>query len=78
MRLSSSTCQMLNAVQVEYLVVTYKDSDPLVTLSLHQADILHALAQDEELSTKGGCVPDLQVIKNEQKYIPRIHQIDHR
>lgn len=46
--------------EVEYLVVTYKDKDPQVTLSLRQADILTALAQDEELCTEGGCVPDLQ------------------
>lgn len=50
-------------VQVEYLVVTYKDDVDNVTLSLRQADILHALAQDEELCTDGGCVPDLQQIQ---------------
>jgi len=48
-------------LQVEYLVVTYKDEK--VTLSLRQADILRALAQDEELCTNGGCVPDLQDVK---------------
>jgi glutamate--cysteine ligase catalytic subunit len=31
-----------------------------VTLSLRQADILEALAADEDLNSKGGCVPDLQ------------------
>ena len=46
--------------QVEYLVVNYKAEDPNVTLSLRQADILHALAHDVELCKDGGCVPDLQ------------------
>ncbi|KAH6724833.1 glutamate-cysteine ligase-like protein [Leptodontidium sp. MPI-SDFR-AT-0119] len=46
--------------EVEYLVVTYKDEDPKVLLSLRQADILTALAQDEKLCTEGGCVPALQ------------------
>ena len=31
-------------------------------LSLRQADILKALADNEELSKKGGCVPDLQEV----------------
>lgn len=46
-------------MQVEYLVVNYSESEPNVTLSLRQADILTALAQDEELTKKGGCVPAL-------------------
>lgn len=54
-------------VQVEYLVVNYLKEDPDVTLSLRQADILQALAQDEELSKGGGCVPDLQDI-TDNKY----------
>lgn len=48
--------------QIEYLVVTYTKENPEVTLSLRQADILHALAHDEELQTKGGVVPDLQEV----------------
>ncbi|EMR69499.1 putative glutamate-cysteine ligase protein [Eutypa lata UCREL1] len=40
--------------EVEYLVVTYSKDDPKVLVSLRQADILKALANDEELSTKGG------------------------
>ena len=47
---------------MEYLVVNYYKSDPHVTLSLRQADILAALAQDEHLSLRGGCVPDLQKV----------------
>lgn len=27
---------------------------------MRQADILHSLAHDDELKSKGGCVPDLQ------------------
>ncbi|KAG4031650.1 hypothetical protein MFRU_008g00180 [Monilinia fructicola] len=50
--------------EVEYLVVNYKDDDEKVTLSLRQADILTALAQDEELCTNGGCVPALQDVTN--------------
>lgn len=54
----------LKHFQVEYLVVNYKDDDEKVTLSLRQADILTALAQDEELRTNGGCVPALQDVTN--------------
>ncbi|RYP61172.1 hypothetical protein DL770_009840 [Monosporascus sp. CRB-9-2] len=48
--------------EVEYLVVTYSEDDPKVLLSLRQADILKALANDEALSTEGGCVPALQEV----------------
>ena len=51
-----------NYSQIEYLVVTYKDDDEKVTLSLRQADILKALASDENLKSEGGCVPALQDI----------------
>ena len=51
-----------DTIQVEYLVVTYKEDDQRVTLSLRQADILTALASDEKLMTEGGCVPALQDI----------------
>ena len=44
------------------MVVDYTDDDPRVTLSLRQADILHALAHDDKLCDKGGCVPDLQAV----------------
>ena len=52
--------------QVEYLVVTYDKDDPHVLLSLRQADILKALAEDQELSEKGGCVPDLQNVDQQE------------
>jgi glutamate--cysteine ligase catalytic subunit len=50
--------------QVEYLVVTYKDDEEKVTLSLRQADILTALAEDEKLCSRGGVVPALQDINS--------------
>ena len=50
-------------LQIEYLVVAYDEEHHNVKLSLRQADILRALAEDEALSKKGGCVPDLQVVK---------------
>ena len=49
-----------DTVQVEYLVVTYAKDEPKVLLSLRQAEILAALAADQELAAKGGCVPALQ------------------
>jgi glutamate--cysteine ligase catalytic subunit len=51
---------VLIIAQIEYLVVNYTEDDKNVTLSLRQADILDALAKDEELLKAGGCVPDLQ------------------
>ena len=47
---------------MEYLVVTYKNDEEKVTLSLRQADILTALAEDEKLCSNGGVVPALQEI----------------
>jgi glutamate--cysteine ligase catalytic subunit len=52
--------------QVEYVVVNYSDEEPNVTLSLRQADILKALAQDEHLRKEGGCVPDLQKVSRDK------------
>ena len=48
--------------QIEYLVVAFEKDEKRVVLSLRQADILAALAKDEELTKKGGCVPALQNI----------------
>lgn len=45
--------------EIEYLVVCFDDEHCKVRLSLRQADILHALAENEELKKKGGGVPDL-------------------
>jgi glutamate--cysteine ligase catalytic subunit len=44
--------------------VNYAAWEPRVTLSLRQADILMALAEDERLCKEGGCVPDLQNVSN--------------
>jgi len=44
-------------------VVAFDEDRRKVKLSLRQADILKALAEDDALSKQGGCVPDLQVIK---------------
>ena len=49
-----------NCVQIEYLVVTFDDNNQKVRLSLCQAEVLKALAKDEELSKNSGCVPDLK------------------
>ncbi|KAK2609282.1 glutamate--cysteine ligase [Conoideocrella luteorostrata] len=50
---------MLWGDEVEYLVVTYTKDEQKVLLSLRQAQILEALASDQELA-KEGCVPALQ------------------
>jgi hypothetical protein len=47
-------------LQVEYLVVVWTKDDKRVLVSLRQADILKALANDTELTSGGGGVPDLQ------------------
>lgn len=41
-------------------MVVYEKDDPKVLLSLRQADILAALASDQELAKNGGCVEDSQ------------------
>ena len=46
-------------MQIEYLVVSFDDQDREVKLSLRQADILEALANDAELIKQGGGVPGL-------------------
>ena len=59
--------------EVEYLVVAFDDKSRKVRLSLRQADILAALAQDEALCKHGGCVPDLQTVNQEGEAIPVFH-----
>ena len=56
----------MGLAQIEYLVVNYDDDKKEVRLSLRQADILEALANDEKLTEQGGGVPDLQFL--EKKY----------
>lgn len=43
-------------------MVTLDNEQRKVQLSLRQADILEALACDEDLRKQGGCVPDLQEV----------------
>lgn len=50
---------LAETTQIEYLVVSFDDEQRNVKLSLRQADILEALANDEELIKQGGGVPDL-------------------
>ncbi|KAI1380997.1 GCS-domain-containing protein [Hypoxylon crocopeplum] len=57
---------MLWGDEIEYLVVKYSKDESKVLLSLRQADILKALAADEELSDKGGCVPALQELESQR------------
>ncbi|KAJ1326540.1 glutamate--cysteine ligase catalytic subunit [Microdochium nivale] len=60
--------------EIEYIVVKYSETEPKVLLSLRQADILAALAEDEELAHKGGCVPALQDIQAPKtKPLPVFH-----
>ncbi|KEF57364.1 glutamate-cysteine ligase [Exophiala aquamarina CBS 119918] len=57
-------------MQIEYLVVAFDDEHQKVRLSLCQADVLKALARDEELAKKGPVVPDLQ---NGRGALPTFH-----
>jgi glutamate--cysteine ligase catalytic subunit len=50
--------QLADIFKVEYLVVTYDKDDEKVLLSLRQAEILTALASDQELAEAGGCTDD--------------------
>ncbi|KAL8826708.1 MAG: hypothetical protein Q9191_003633 [Dirinaria sp. TL-2023a] len=59
--------------EIEYLVVAYDDAHHKVRLSLRQADILDALAKDEALCQKGGCVPDLQSVDHSHDTLPVFH-----
>ena len=59
--------------EIEYLVVAFEEDRRKVKLSLRQADILAALADDEALSRQGGCVPDLQAVKSSGNAIPVFH-----
>ncbi len=49
--------------QIEYLVVAMEATERKVKLSLRQAEILEALAKDEELCKQGGCVPNQQAVQ---------------
>lgn len=53
--------------------MAYQDSNYQACLSLRQADILVALAKDEELCKQGGCVPALQSIPRSGEQLPTFH-----
>ena len=53
--------------------MAFDDKARKVRLSLRQADILAALAQDEALCEQGGCVPALQVVRSQSVAIPVFH-----
>ncbi|KAL9617476.1 MAG: hypothetical protein Q9160_007739 [Pyrenula sp. 1 TL-2023] len=59
--------------EIEYLVVAMDDDEKRARLSLRQADILEALAKDEELAKQGSCVPDLQGNPKESDQLPTFH-----
>ncbi|KAG6128545.1 Zn finger-containing GTPase- Activating Protein for ARF [Claviceps purpurea] len=66
---------MLWGDEVEYLVVVYTKENERVLLSLRQAQILEALAADQELA-KEGCVPALQdgpIVKSGPNSLPVFH-----
>lgn len=47
-------------LQIEYIVVAIDDNQKKVRLSLCQADVLKALADNHELAKEDTLVPDLQ------------------
>ncbi|KAI9705122.1 MAG: Zn finger-containing GTPase- Activating Protein for ARF [Candelina mexicana] len=59
--------------EIEYLVVAFQEDQHRVKLSLRQADILEALAKDEDLRKEGGCVPDLQDVERKGDQVPLFH-----
>lgn len=54
-------------------MVDVDDEHKTARLSLRQADILHALADDEALQRQGGVVPDLQSIVRVGDVLPTFH-----
>ncbi|KIV97121.1 glutamate-cysteine ligase [Exophiala mesophila] len=59
--------------EIEYLVVAIDDEQKKVRLSLCQADVLEALARDEQLAKKDPVVPDLQDTTNKRGTLPTFH-----
>ncbi|KAI9675892.1 MAG: Zn finger-containing GTPase- Activating Protein for ARF [Trizodia sp. TS-e1964] len=58
--------------EIEYIVVLLDKEKKKVYLSLRQADILQALAKDDELVKQGGCVPGLQIV-SKHSVLPIFH-----
>lgn len=65
--------QLLWGDEIEYVVVCVDDENKTARLSLRQADILHALAEDESLRKQGGVVPDLQNTERKDDLLPTFH-----
>ncbi|CCG84718.1 protein of unknown function [Taphrina deformans PYCC 5710] len=65
--------ELLWGDEIEYIVVDIDDEARQAKLSLRQADILHALADDESLQRQGGAVPDLQKIVRAGDLLPTFH-----
>ncbi|KAI5793100.1 glutamate-cysteine ligase-domain-containing protein [Geopyxis carbonaria] len=59
--------------EVEYLVISYDEETKNARLSLRQAEILHALAEDQKLREEGGGVPELQDCVNQPEPLPTFH-----
>lgn len=54
-------------------MVHVDDESKIARLSLRQADILHALADDAALQRQGGVVPDLQAVVRADEILPTFH-----
>lgn len=50
-------------LKIEYIVACFDDKNRKVRLSLRQADILQALANNEKLKALGGGVPDIDEVE---------------
>ncbi|BFZ54868.1 glutamate--cysteine ligase [Savitreella phatthalungensis] len=65
--------ELLWGDEVEYIVVSLDEHERTARVSLRQADILHALAEDEALQKQGGVVPELQRIERARDLLPTFH-----
>ncbi|KAK5239521.1 glutamate--cysteine ligase, partial [Exophiala xenobiotica] len=63
----------LRLSQIEYLVVAIDEENKKVRLSLCQADVLKALAKDQELAKQDTMVPELQGDNNKSGTLPTFH-----
>ncbi|KAK5366392.1 glutamate--cysteine ligase [Exophiala xenobiotica] len=59
--------------EIEYLVVAIDEENKKVRLSLCQADVLKALAKDQELAKQDTMVPELQGDNNKSGTLPTFH-----
>jgi glutamate--cysteine ligase catalytic subunit len=61
----------LRLSQIEYLVVAIDEANKKVRLSLCQADVLKALAKDQELAKQDTMVPELQGDNKSVRLVPQ-------